>query len=972
MAGSLLPICILLLSLLHQSEAWNLLAGLTRNLEKPAAATKPVAQQSEAPAVTRLAKIHIPVPTTPASAPPGVQVAGGDVRVTVGDAAYTLLRGFDGRHLEASTPASAAGGAFLSLGGLADRSTHRLSLGTLDCERFLAGARTKRWWMGPAFGATASEMPGETQFLLCELAPDAYALLLPTVRTPLRCTLDRSNKADELQLHCQSGDSAVRASEMDDALYITAGSDPYALLEEGFASIADRLGTFKVRSQKSKPGDIEKFGWCTWDAFYQAVDPEGIRAGLRSLTGGGTPPQMIIIDDGWQTVTDDPKGGKQPESKKKESSQASSKSKKKAGAAPATAMGAIAELQVLEAMEECDDEEEEECVLDDHVAADGETLNDPTKADGTNPVVDAVCDWYRDHVDGKDGDAGAVRVWRALANSVLKPALAGFFIEQTEFTKRLSAFEANGKFEHPKGEHTLKSLVEEIKDEFNGIKVYCWHTLGGYWGGVSVSSDKMQHLEPREHKPGPTKTLLEVEPALSWDAAALCGVGAVGAGHEHALFHGIHTYLSDSGVDGVKIDAQSGLAPMGEGGGGGPNIIEKHVQAMEASVAEHFDGNRCINCMCHSTENLYNYRSTSLLRVADDFYPNEDASQPVHLVNVAYNSLFLGEVGHADWDMFTTTHKDAAFHAAARAVGGTQIYVSDKPGQHDFDLLRQLVLPDGTALVAQNAGRPTRDVLFHDVNSDGVTALKVWNRNSLTGVIGVFNAQGARWSRHERKFVADDEDEDGQVVVAEVRARDVEGLVSPPHHSQPQQQQQQGTRRVPLDELVIGRVGRVVPTRPQQPSAKQQQQAEPAEQADEAVAMYSYRKRELNVVGADEAVPIEVARREWEVVTASPIQRVGHVSYAPLGLLDMINGGGALLSSELNNAVLQAPTARTVIKATGEFGAYCSHKPRQVLVDGSSVDAFAYDDASGLLTVQLPREAKEAEISVVWRRQDDE
>ena len=155
----------------------------------------------------------------------------------------------------------------------------------------IAGARLKRWWMGPAFGATASEMPGETQFLLCELAPDAYALLLPTVRTPLRCTLDRSNKADELQLHCQSGDSAVRASEMDDALYITAGSDPYALLEEGFASIADRLGTFKVRSQKSKPGDIEKFGWCTWDAFYQAVDPEGIRAGLRSLTGGGTPPQ---------------------------------------------------------------------------------------------------------------------------------------------------------------------------------------------------------------------------------------------------------------------------------------------------------------------------------------------------------------------------------------------------------------------------------------------------------------------------------------------------------------------------------------------------------------------------------------------------------------------------------------------------------------------------------------------------------
>ena len=71
---------------------------------------------------------------------------------------------------------------------------------------------------------------------------------------------------------CQSGDSAVRASEMSDALYITAGADPYELLAEGFASVAERLGTFKVRSQKSTPGDIEKFGWCTWDVRANAQE----------------------------------------------------------------------------------------------------------------------------------------------------------------------------------------------------------------------------------------------------------------------------------------------------------------------------------------------------------------------------------------------------------------------------------------------------------------------------------------------------------------------------------------------------------------------------------------------------------------------------------------------------------------------------------------------------------------------------
>ena len=35
--------------------------------------------------------------------------------------------------------------------------------------------------------------------------------------------------------------------------------------------------------------------------------------------------------------------------------------------------------------------------------------------------------------------------------------------------------------------------------------------------------------------------------------------------------------------------------------------------------------------MCHSTENLYSYGVTNLLRVADDFYPREADSHPVHL-----------------------------------------------------------------------------------------------------------------------------------------------------------------------------------------------------------------------------------------------------------------------------------------------------------------------------------------------------
>lgn len=60
-----------------------------------------------------------------------------------------------------------------------------------------------------------------------------------------------------------------------------------------------------------------------------------------------------------------------------------------------------------------------------------------------------------------------------------------------------------------------------------------------------------------------------------------------------------------------------------------------------------------------------------------------------------------------------------------RAVSGGAVYVSDKPGEHDFELLKRLVLPDGSVLRALLPGRPTRDTLFSDVLRDGTSVLKV-------------------------------------------------------------------------------------------------------------------------------------------------------------------------------------------------------------------------------------------------------
>ena len=72
--------------------------------------------------------------------------------------------------------------------------------------------------------------------------------------------------------------------------------------------------------------------------------------------------------------------------------------------------------------------------------------------------------------------------------------------------------------------------------------------------------------------------------------------------------------------------------------GGGPHLAQLYVEAMENSVQRRFaasdGGISCINCMSHSTENLYRYKKTSAIRASDDFYPDREYSHTVHIINV--------------------------------------------------------------------------------------------------------------------------------------------------------------------------------------------------------------------------------------------------------------------------------------------------------------------------------------------------
>ncbi len=303
--------------------------------------------------------------------------------------------------------------------------------------------------------------------------------------------------------------------------------------------------------------------------------------------------------------------------------------------------------------------------------------------------------------------------------------------ETAENERRLSAFLANEKFPGD-----LAPTVQMAKREFGVETFMVWHAVMGYWAGVDGESLPTYdvHDVTRSYSPD----LLGYAPDLNNWFSKQVGVPSVSG--IHRFYNDYHRHLRLQGVEGVKVDNQSSLEGLAVGSGGRVAMMQTYHEVIEGSVQVHFNGN-LINCMSCSNDMFYSTLNSTLTRTSGDFYPNSPNTHGPHLYNNAQVGMWFGEFIHPDWDMFQSGHEVGAFHAAGRAVSGGPVYVSDKPDQHNFDILRRLVLPDGGVLRANGVGRPTRDCLFHDVTKEDML-LKVFNVNTAGGgVIGIFNCR---------------------------------------------------------------------------------------------------------------------------------------------------------------------------------------------------------------------------------------
>ncbi|KAL6992930.1 galactinol--sucrose galactosyltransferase [Sarracenia purpurea var. burkii] len=494
-------------------------------------------------------------------------------------------------------------------------------------------------------------------------------------------------------------------------------------------------------------------------------------------------------------------------------------------------------------------------------------------------------------------------------------------VEGSQFGARLISIKENSKFrktaneapsEAPTG---LKEFVSDIKRTFGLKYVYVWHALMGYWGGLHPDAPGTKMYNPELKFPVQSPGNLAHMRDISMDSMEKYGVGKINAARICEFYDDLHKYLVSQEVDGVKVDVQNILETLASGSGSRVSLTRHFQQALESSVATNFQDNNIICCMGQSTDTIYNSKRSAITRVSDDYYPENETSQTLHIAAAAYNSIFIGEVVVPDWDMFYSHHYAAEFHAVARAVGGCGVYVSDKPGQHDFKILKRLVLPNGSVLRAKYPGRPSRDCLFNDPVMDGKSLLKIWNLNKFTGVIGIFNCQGAGcWPCMDKSVQSDISSK----LFGQVSPADIEHF----------------------DEVC-------------------------GEYWTGDCAVFAFNAGSVSRLSSQQSFGVTLKVLQCDVFTVSPIKVYNQkIHFAPLGLIDMYNSGGAVDAMKFSKDL---SICRISIKGrgAGRFGAYSDRRPKFCYVN-SREEGFNFRSEDNLLTTIIPCEANSWVITIVY------
>ncbi|CAI9781055.1 unnamed protein product [Fraxinus pennsylvanica] len=619
------------------------------------------------------------------------------------------------------------------LGFSKDESSDRLtnSLGKFSGRDFLSIFRFKTWWSTQWVGNSGSDLQMETQWILFDVPETkSYVVIIPIIERKFRSAFHPGTEG-HVMICAESGSTQEKSSSFDAIAYVHVSENPYNLMKEAYSAIRVHLDTCRLLEEKSVPSLINKFGWCTWDAFYLTVEPTGIWHGVKEFSDGGLSPRFLIIDDGWQSINFD---GQNPNEDAKN-----------------LVLGGTQMTARLHRFDEC---EKFRKYRSGSMLGLNSSPFDPKKPKML--ISKAIEIEFAEKARNKAAKSGITDLSQYdVQIEKLYRDLDEMFGREEEKTSIQEC--VNGSF---KSENFgMKAFTRDLRTNFKGLDdIYVWHALCGAWGGVRPGTTHLDtKIVPCKLSPGLGGTMEDLAVVKIVEGS----IGLVHPDQAEEFYDSMHSYLSKVGITGVKVDVIHTLEYVSEDYGGRVGLAKAYYKGLSKSLAKNFNGSGLISSMQQCNDFfLLGTQEISMGRVGDDFWfqdPNGDPMgvywlQGVHMIHCAYNSLWMGQFIQPDWDMFQSDHLCAKFHAGSRAISGGPVYVSDSVGGHDFNLLKKLVFPDGTIPKCILSALPTRDCLFKNPLFDGKTILKIWNINKYGGVVGAFNCQGAGWDPKEKRI----------------------------------------------------------------------------------------------------------------------------------------------------------------------------------------------------------------------------
>ncbi|KAF8416797.1 glycoside hydrolase superfamily [Terfezia claveryi] len=302
---------------------------------------------------------------------------------------------------------------------------------------------------------------------------------------------------------------------------------------------------------------------------------------------------------------------------------------------------------------------------------------------------DLQAQWRREWYDGL-----AYCTWNGLGREITEDKILGALQDLADNGIKVSAliiddnwqslvspYPENGtnSKQTPPVPRGLKATVSAIKIRFPHIThVAVWHAIFGYWDGIA---------------PGGWVDSNYKTEILKWHGGN--NIMIVAEDDIGRLFDDFYKFLADCGVDGVKADVQASLDEL-DRGVDRHRITKAYQDAFKLASMNHF-GRKVIYCMAMQPYILLHSLLSSsglppVLRNSDDYFPNIASSHPWHIFANSMNNLYTSHLGALpDWDMFQSSLTNyGSMHAAARCISGGPIYITDSPGRHNLNLIKQM------------------------------------------------------------------------------------------------------------------------------------------------------------------------------------------------------------------------------------------------------------------------------------------